>query len=276
MPKTALVESGGGMAACYIAGVTYALAKHFRDFKPDIVIGASGSSGTLSYYVAGQPESMKRIWLSLLSDKNFINPLRVWRVMNIDYLIDEVLKKQEPLNAEKIYQSDILYFIPSTNHRTGKLEYFSNRNGDDIFESMRASMALPIAFNKYIKVKHKEYCDSYISASVHLNIEQALKLGADRIIVVSVEDAHPSKLVNLFYNFWLKHQSRKFLKNYHKEEKESYVIPDSVEIIHISPKNNLEVGTFGNSKESLQKVFEQGYKDTVNNERLKSILRVTQ
>ena len=272
MSKTALIESGGGMASCYVAGVTYALAKNFNSFKPDIVIGGSGSTGTLSYYVSGQSESIKNIWLNLLCNRKFINPFRFWRVIDIDYLIDDVFRKIDPLNAEKIYQSSIEYLISSTNHKTGKLEYFSNKKKDDVFESMRASMAMPVAFNKYVKVNHKEYCDTDVSASVKINIEEALNLGVEKMIVISVNDLHTSKFTDFFYNLWLKKQTKRFLKNYFVEEKMSYNIPDSVEIIHLEPKKRLKIGTLGNNKRVLKKIFEQGYNDTMQNERLKKFL----
>jgi predicted patatin/cPLA2 family phospholipase len=274
MSKTALVESGGGMAACYVAGVTYALARNFNSFKPDIIIGGSGSTGTLSYYVAGQTESIKNIWLNLLCNKRFINPFRFWRVMDIDYLIDNIFKKEDPLNAEKIYQSQIEYLIASTNHKTGILEYFSNIRKEDVFESMRASMAMPVAFNKYVRINHKEYCDTDVSSSVKLNIEKALNLGAKKIIVVSVDDLHISKFTDFFYNLWLKKQSRKFLRKYFLEEKESYDIPDNIDIIRLQPKKKLKLGTLGNNKNALQEIFYQGYNDTIMNEELKDFLQL--
>ncbi|MFA6256825.1 MAG: patatin-like phospholipase family protein [Candidatus Paceibacterota bacterium] len=272
MKKTALVESGGGMAACYIAGATYAISKNFNSFKPDMVIGGSGSTGTLSYYVAGQTESIKNIWLNLLCNKKFINPFRFWRVIDIDYLIDVVFKKEDTLAEENIYQSNIEYLISTTNHKTRKLEYFSNKKKENVFESMRASMAMPVAFNKYIRINHKEYCDTIVSASVKLNIEQALKLGAEKIIVVSVDDLHTSKFTDFFYNMWLKVQSKKFLKNYQKEEAETYVIPENVKILRIEPRKKLSIGTLGNTRELLARTFAHGYRDVLRNELLREFL----
>ncbi len=272
MSKIALVESGGGMAACYIAGATYALATKFNHFKPDIVIGGSGSTGTLSYYVSSQPESIKNIWLNLLSTKKFVNPLRVWRIMDIDYLIDVVFKKQDPLHTENIYNSRIEYLISSTNHKTGMLEYFSNKRKDNVFESMRASMALPLAFNKYVKVKHREYCDTDISASVKFNVEKAVELGAQKILVINVSNLYESRFTDFVYNLWLKRQSRRFIKNYLTEEHLQCNIPRGIKIFQVEPKVHLKMGSLSTKKETLKQVFEQGYDDVLDNKKLREFL----
>ena len=104
--KIALILSGGGMAASYNFGALLALVEKYQFISPDIVITGSGSAGTASYYIAGQHNS--NIWGDLLSTKKFINFLRFWKIIDIDYLIDEIFKKQDPLQSEKIHQSKII------------------------------------------------------------------------------------------------------------------------------------------------------------------------
>src|ERR1051326_2618384 len=105
MEKLAIVTSEGGMKCAYSVGVILALVEKYHLVKPDMVIGASGSTGTLAYFVAGQYQSIRNIWENLLSNKNFISYLRVRRIMDIDYLIDTVFKKQDILDVNKIKQS---------------------------------------------------------------------------------------------------------------------------------------------------------------------------
>lgn len=100
----------------------------------------------MSYYVAQQYESIRNIRINLLSTKKFINPRRVHKIIDIDYLIDDIFKKQDPLDVHAIYQSSITYAISMTDVETGIVEYLSNKDSIDIFEIMRATKAMPFFY----------------------------------------------------------------------------------------------------------------------------------
>ena len=161
--KIAIIVSGGGMACSYNAGVLIGLINKYRTFKPDIVIGGSGGAGISAYYISRQKKSLKNIWLNLLSDRKFINPFRFWKIINVDYLIDEIFKKQDPLDLDKVCFSKIKYFIATTNNKTGKVKYFSNKKKSNILEALRASMAIPIVYGKTVEIDGDRYCDSVLS-----------------------------------------------------------------------------------------------------------------
>jgi len=183
--KTAIIVSGGGMTCAYSAGVILALVDKYHLTKPDIVIGGSASTGTLAYYVAGQYSSIRRVWCELLPTRKLISLLRFWRFVNVDYLIDEIFCKKEPISLKRIYSSRINYLIAVTEWKTGKVEYFSNKSRDDIIEAMRASMAVPIAYNKRVCIKGKNYCDTFISSQIENNVYKAIELGAERLIIIA-------------------------------------------------------------------------------------------
>jgi len=139
--KIAIVASEGGMSCAYFFGVISALVEKFNLINPYLVIGSSGSTGTFAYYVAGQYESIRNIWENLLPSKKFISLLRLHKMMDIDYLVDDIFKKQDVLDVEKVKLSKIKLFISATNIETGALEYFGNQTDVDIFEALRASSA---------------------------------------------------------------------------------------------------------------------------------------
>ncbi len=182
--KIAIVASGGGMSCAYSVGVILSLVDNFKFTNPYIVIGSSGSTGTLAYYVAKQYSSIKNIWENLLSTKNFISYSRINMVVDVDYLIDVIFKKQDILNVEEIKQSKIKFFIAVTNFTNGNIEYFGNQTNIDIFEALRASNAIPIAYSKHVKINGGNFIDGSISASLEKNIEKAEKEGADIIIAI--------------------------------------------------------------------------------------------
>jgi len=181
--KLAIVASGGGMKCSYGAGAVVALGKFF-EVRPDIFVAGSGGSGGLSFYASEQYDSIQNIWTNLITGKRFINKRRLSKIANVDYLIDDVFKVQDPLNAEAVMNSGIDCRIAVTNAETGKVEHFSPLECD-VFELMRASMAMPLVYGKKIPLNGNLYHDSYASSFLGLNLEKAISLGAKKIIAIN-------------------------------------------------------------------------------------------
>jgi predicted patatin/cPLA2 family phospholipase len=248
--KIAIIMSGGGMRAAYCVGALFELKE--KGIIPDIIIAGSGSAGTASYYIAKQDKGI-RIWTDLLSNKHFINFWRIKKILDIDYLIDEVFKKQEPLNILGVKKSIINYIIPATNIDTGEVEYFSSKDSDfDVFEIMRATMTYPVLYGKAICINSKKYMDGVFSASAYFHITKAKELGAEKIIIID-SGARKNKFL---YKIYLYLKSRKFRKTqleYLKMGK------NAKNIIIIQPKNKIG-GILNNKKEILRELIDQGRK----------------
>ncbi|MBU2575921.1 patatin-like phospholipase family protein [Patescibacteria group bacterium] len=273
--KIAIVASGGGMSCSYSAGAINALANYCRFFDPDIVIGGSGSTGILTYYVSGQYWAITKIWGEYLSTKKFINKWRFWKLIDVDYLIDEIFGKHVRLNARAVMRSHIDLFIAATNYKTGELKYFSNKtmkDEEDIFDILRASKAMPIAFNKKIKIHGEKFCDSYLSSYPNAHIQKAIELGANNIILIDSRLGGGRN--EAIFKVWLAAQSRAFKKNYNEQMREilDYKIPNNVNIITIKRSSAFKVGTFDSKKEDLAKVIQMGHDDVVNSKEIKTML----
>jgi predicted patatin/cPLA2 family phospholipase len=270
MYKRAIVGSGGGMTCIYSAGCISALVDKYQIINPDIVIGSSGSAGTLAYYVSKQYNSIRNIWLNLLSTRKFINHYRIWKIINIDYLIDEVFKKQDPLDINQIYNSPINFLIPLTNAKTGKLEHFSNKDCEDIFEILRATKAMPLVYGKEVKIGNSYYCDTYLSSNIKVNIEKAKKLGAGKIIVLDSSYINPLAVNGL--GLWVNTRSELFKKNYYTELKRAKNVNFGDEVFFLKPKSKLNTSILCNNRESLAETFNRGYQDTSKSRELKFFL----
>ena len=225
----------------------------------------------MAYFVAGQFKSIKNIWENLLSTKEFINPLRFWKVIDIDYLIDNVFKKQDPLVADRIYKSSINFVIPYTCVETGKIGYFSNKKNEDVFEALRATKAMPIVYGKTVKIDDSLFCDSYLSAHNPLNIEKAKKLGASKILVL---DSHfgKSMLAEDGYDLWLESKSKVFKDNYFAELNRLKNTDIDPGIFYLRPKSQLEITSLNNDSKLLRATVDLGYEDTINNKGLEVFL----
>ena len=128
--KRALVIEGGGFRASYAAGVLYQLLNspqiHF-----DIVCANSSSVCGAAYFVTKQIDEMEEICLkhNFLGSPELLNFWRVpiaWKtsLLNIDYLFDDVFKKQFPLNLKALCESPTEFYVTIMEYKTGKQSAF--------------------------------------------------------------------------------------------------------------------------------------------------------
>lgn len=275
--KTAWIFPGGSARAVYTAGVVSALSD-MKIPKPDVIIGASGSAGTCLYYVAEQKEYIEKAWCSSLSTKKFLSFWRFWRVLNINYLVDTVMKKDNPLDLDKISKSAILLYIPVTDSKTGKVEYFSNKMGLDVYELMRATVHVPIWANLFSvrgnQIKNGFYCDSPPSSRFQLHVQKALDVGAKRIIVFDSWHPHDNPTGFLFTKLFTYLKNKDYMKrqlSYFKEI-ENFSPPINVEYLYVCPTEKLAMTRFEIDNDYARKIFKRGYSDTLKNEKLQTFM----
>lgn len=258
------------MTCSYSVGTILALLEKYKLTTPEIAIAGSGGAGTLAYYVSGQYDSIRNIWANLLSTKKFLNLARFWKVIDIDYLIDEVFKKQDPLLTKQVYNSHIKFLISCTNTQTGKVEYFFNKAKEDIFEVLRATKAMPFVYGKAVKINSSTYCDTSLSSCVNLNIEKAKSLGAERVLVL--DNCFPDPAVENGMNLWINLRNKNFKMNYYTEFKRVNNILFDSSVFYLKPKRKLKISALGNDSDLLKEIIKLGYNDTLNNKELENFL----
>lgn len=270
----AIVTNGGGMKCAYSAGVLYTLARDYNLKDPEMLIGSSGSSGSLAYYLAGQYEDIKTIWTELLTSKKFVNIRRFWRIMDINYLIDGIFKKQVPLNSENVNNSETKLFIAATEYKTGQSYFFLNSPENNIFESLRASKAVPIAFNKKVNIRETAYIDGTISSPILVNIKKAISEGANNLIVICdyTDLSLFTKIYWRIYSIFVNKNIAKVLKNYLSQKKIRSEDFKSINMVIVRPSRKLKITPLDNKKEHLEEAFDLGVQDANNNRHLQSFL----
>lgn len=274
--KTAWIFPGGSARSVYTAGAIYALCK-MNIPRPDMIIAASGSAPTILCYVTGQYEIIKRVWLESLSTRKFVNFLRFWKIVDIDYLIDIVLKKENPLDFKKMRESDIEIYFPLANSRTGKIEYVSSRTQEDMWEVLRATVSVPVLTNLFSFkgkfIEGKFLSDSVPTSRYQLHIQKAIEEGAERVIVF--DNWHPrdtlstyffSKLFACLRNSQFRENQLRYIK-----EIRAFVNPTNIDFIKISPREKLSMGRYEINNGTARKIFQRGYDDTLNSDKLKML-----
>lgn len=270
--KLAIISNGGGIKCAYSAGVLYALATIYNVGKPEIIVGSSGSVGTLAYFDTNQYECIKNIWTESLASEKFISKKRFKKIMDIDYLIDDIFKKQKPLDYKKLANSPTKFFVAATQYETGERIFFDSKK-INIFKIMRASKAMPIFYGNKIIINNKKYIDGSIGEDMPSNINKALDLGAKHIIVVK-NGNKPSGKVSLFwqtYSFFVNKNLRRSINKYLNRRLNINNFPDS-NIIVLEPSQEIKMHPLDNSKKNLKHLFDLGYNDTKNNHKLKTFL----
>jgi predicted patatin/cPLA2 family phospholipase len=114
---------------------------------------------------------------------------RFWKLMNLDYLIDDVVKGQKPINQEKIFNPKTLFKIYLAEPKSGVTLAVTNLEKDIIFQALKATCAFPGCYYPLVRINGKKYLDGN-SVKV-FPLEQAKNDGCtDLLIVTTVDKDH--------------------------------------------------------------------------------------
>jgi predicted patatin/cPLA2 family phospholipase len=165
--KAALFAQGGGMRAVYSLAVLARLEELGLTDRFDVVEGASAGAINGAYFVAGQAAAAVGLYASMARAKEFIRYARVHRILDVDFLIDTVLKREYPLHVDRYWNSAIEMRTIVTNAATAEEFIVTNRSRDiDVYELFRATAAIPVLYHKKIVVAGTEYIDGGVSRSL--------------------------------------------------------------------------------------------------------------
>jgi len=104
--KLGLVVEGGGMRGVVSGGALIAMERVGLTSVFDEVYGESAGAINACYFLAGNAAFGGRIYLEDLTSFRFINPLRRGKILDVDFLIDEVMTSiNEESACGKYWQS---------------------------------------------------------------------------------------------------------------------------------------------------------------------------
>ncbi len=274
--KIGIICSGGGMRCAYSAGALIALVEKYNLTEPHVVIGSSGSAGTVAYFVTKQYDFIKKIWLNLLSTKEFISLWRVWNIIDLDYLAETIFNKKAKLNINLLKNTSIKYFIEVRNLENGLIEYYSNDSYYDIRKILIASKTMPLVSNKTVRINGNRYMDGFMGTNINKSINKARDVGADIVILIDNSSIIKSKIEFILlriYALFTPGHIKVILKNYLYNDKKNKTIVEDKNIIYIKPRHGLYASMFNNSKIRLKKTYQMGYDDVIASNELKKLLQ---
>ena len=179
--KTALIVEGGAMRGAWAAGVLGFLYERGRR-QYDFVYAASSGACSAAYFVAGMYEPALTIWreqtCKVVRKSNW---LRRKPIIDLAYLVDQVVRKHIPLSVEALQKAPTRFLIVLTDCHTGEPVYFHVCD-DRVFAALRATSTMPLATRGYDYVDGHPYADGGVSDPIP--IQRALRDGATDITVV--------------------------------------------------------------------------------------------
>lgn len=249
------------MKCAYSAGALVALAKALGHTNPDIFVAASGSTGSMFYYLAQQYDDIERCWTRYLPSSQFIKYIP-FPTMRINYLIDTVAKNYLPLNMQNFDATKTKYFVPITDVETGETEFVSNETWFNPYEVMRAATAVPILYNSHVRLGGHSYLDGDFSTSLATLIEKAIAMGAKRILCIT-NTTPPSMIAKLVVRAYATLLHPALRVNVLKDLQSSQAIawPKDIKFVSLSPSFPLPAVLYSRSRREIVETYNMGYDD---------------
>ncbi|HEX4863615.1 MAG TPA: patatin-like phospholipase family protein [Acidimicrobiales bacterium] len=185
--RLALVVQGGAMRGIYSMAALSVLEEEGLRDAFTYVVGSSAGAINGAYFVAGQAREALSIYTDELAGGEFVSPLRFWKILDVDHLVDEVLKDRHPLDVEAMRAARPSLFTVLTDADTAEAAVVSSQESKlDLFEVLRATAACPGLYNRRVTLGSRRYIDGGIASLVPLEI--AYGLGATGALVLLTRD----------------------------------------------------------------------------------------
>ncbi|MGH7250404.1 MAG: patatin-like phospholipase family protein [Nitrospiraceae bacterium] len=183
VPPIGLVVQGGGMRGVYSLGVLAALEEMGFGSCFDHVAGSSAGAHNGIHLITGQARYGVETYIDYLSNRHFIDLLRVNKLVDIDYLLDHVVRWTRPFNLAALVEASTILHIALTDAQNATAHYVTNRTpGIDLWEAFRATAAMPILYNQFVRVGDRLYLDGSLSDC--LPLQRVVDCGCRYIVVV--------------------------------------------------------------------------------------------
>ena len=183
--KIGLVVEGGGMKCAYNAAILDAFLDHNITFA--YCIGASGGSGNLASYLAGQRGRNLRFFTEHIHSPGYFGLRSFFKTGNLfglQYIYGTLTNStgKDPLDFPTLKNNPAEYEVVVTNALTGKAEYFGKETMvQDDYRLIMASSAIPAACRP-VELNDIPYFDGGLSDAIP--VSRALEKGCDRLVVI--------------------------------------------------------------------------------------------
>ena len=173
------------MKCAYNAAILDAFLDHNITFA--YCIGASGGSGNLASYLAGQRGRNLRFFTEHIHNPDYFGLrsfLKTGDLFGLQYIYGTLTNSmgKDPLDFPTLENNPAEYEVVVTNALTGKAEYFGKETMvQDDYRLIMASSAIPAACRP-VELNDVPYFDGGLSDAIP--VSRALEKGCDRLVVI--------------------------------------------------------------------------------------------
>lgn len=147
----------------------------------DFVVASSSGANNAAYLLSEQTRLGTSIYYQDLIDSRFINYSRIFKIVDIDY-VEQIFRYKKELDVERIRRSRTKFYVTLTNSNNGQGVLKNVKTANDIIRVLKASMAIPGAYNKSVDIDGIGYLDG--SFSIPIPIVETIMLAQPTDIVV--------------------------------------------------------------------------------------------
>ena len=269
--KIGLVVEGGGMKCAYNAAILDAFLDHNITFA--YCIGASGGSGNLASYLAGQRGRNLRFFTEHIHSPVYFGLrsfLKTGNLFGLQYIYGTLTNStgKDPLDFPTLKNNPAEYEVVVTNALTGKAEYFGKETMvQDDYRLIMASSAIPAACRP-VELNDIPYFDGGLSDAIP--VSRALEKGCDRLVVI----------LSKMRDYVRKPQGMRFLYTmrcrqypqiislidhrhiaYNQNLQEVFALEREGKAFVFAPSHPIHVGTYSMNEQSERDLYALGMED---------------
>tara|TARA_B100000508_G_C11464958_1_gene281244 strand:- start:5644 stop:6552 length:909 start_codon:yes stop_codon:yes gene_type:complete len=195
-----LVIDGGLMKGAYSVGTGMALEDlGYTDVFSNIV-GVSSGAPMAAYFVSKQvKECASTLWEEFASRK-FINMWRIWNQVNTFYgaaVLRGVTGKG--IDTDKVFSSKTNIYIGVANFKTGEPKLLQPKTGEELLQSIQASILMPNVSNDIVHFDDIRYADGGFTKP-HILRLAVDEIDATHVLILTNQDQTVST-IPLFERF---------------------------------------------------------------------------
>ena len=162
------VVSGGMVLALQQLGLVHAF---------DAVYGSSAGAMNGAYMLAGQAPFGTTIYYEDINNRNFIDfgrPLHGRPIVDLDYLVDDVMIRRKRLDVEAVLRSPVPLHMLATHVSSGERHVFSSwKDRDDFMHGLRAGASMPVAAGPPYAYRDTHYWDAVMTEAIPVRTAEA-------------------------------------------------------------------------------------------------------
>jgi len=230
------VVSGGALIAMERLGLTSVF---------DEVYGESAGAINASYFLAGKAAYGGRIYLEDLTSLRFINPLRRGKILDMDFLIDEVMTSIKSLPIEGVMQSRSRLFVSITNAADGTGRVVDVKTeSPPLLALLKATAAIVPLYNSSVLLDGVPYVDGGITDPIP--VSHAIHSGCTHILVLLTRPmgfvARPFQgVARLVLERWLRGWDPRFVHAFFNVRSRRYNEARAIAFGQVAAPNGVEI-----------------------------------